>query len=296
MDRGIACRVRLVGQSQAFKVTVTPDEGFNSVQPGRRYAYHVTLTVNPGVRSGNYPVTFRLVGNDTRGQLRELTSVTIGAGSGRQPAAKAPTGPAQPGAAPGAGGKLSATVRRWSETAKPALDGKLTEWMGTSPLGQLMADGGKRPALSARVLARCDDSNLYLVFYCTVTKPKDAPDCMTVFLAKPDQPTRKLAVSLSSDGTLAVEQWEAEAKTTQDAAALGIQSAVGMTTTIPPSWVGELKIPSAALGQEKFEKGDKWLVNCVRDCKGDVAEVTFLTGTLETCRDAASFAELSFAP
>ena len=59
MDRGIA-EISLIAESPAFNFTVTPAK--MSIPKDQRTYFTVTMAPRAGVKTGNYPINFRLVG------------------------------------------------------------------------------------------------------------------------------------------------------------------------------------------------------------------------------------------
>ena len=278
MDRGIACRVKLVCESPAFDTTVTPTEGFNGINPGQRYVYHVKLTAKPSQRNGRYPLSFRLVGNDTAGKPRELKSVSAEVGGASAPP------------------RRRVQVTAWPDGKAPAIDGNLKKpgWRGSAYFGPFTT-GGAEPKSSTSVMARCDSSFLYLGLGCQRTSAgaKTASDSVTFWLANPDRPVRRLSVKLLEDGTVTVEGHPGKNAATISLKDSGVKAA---TSQADDNWFGELAIPASLLSPWSPQKDQLWLVNVVRECPADPPEVSVWVGSPKSYLENDSFAELLLLP
>lgn len=278
MDRGIACYVKLLGECPAFDIQITPEAGHPNVMPGKRYIYHVTLTTKPGQTSGNYPITFRVMGTYNN-KPREFTSTTFSLGGASAPAA-APA-EAKANAVPAVG---SATL---------AIDGNPNEPCWRKIAEKFQTGPGNEPQKGTAVRACCDGRNLYLSFVCRGVVPENrgADDSVTVLLARPGQTDRAIQVTLTSTGAATAQERRQDRMT--PLANAKVQAAAMRMQGV---WFGEMAIPASLLGFERIEKDQTWLVNLVRESKVEPAETSFWVGKADTYQNAERFAELSLQP
>jgi len=142
MDRGIA-EISLIPESAAFDFAVTPAK--MSIPKGEQVYFQVTLTPKTEIRTGNYPVKFRLVGGG-----REFKSFTLEGLAQEQAGGNVDTS-----RLPQAGLVLSPA---------PVMDGNLNDvcWRNAAILSNFRSQAGPEPAYKTWVLMTFDRSNLYL--------------------------------------------------------------------------------------------------------------------------------------
>ena len=277
MDRGFATNMRLIGESPAFDVTVTPEAGHGPpISPGQRYEYAVTLRVREGQRSGRYPLSFRLVGAG-----REIKTLQMGVG--------------QEAAAPRElVGRRRVTAPELGRLTSPQLDGRLNEpcWRGALQCASFSNTQGRPAARSTQVLVRCDERTLYLGLGCRWPKApvEGETDRVQVRLALPGQQEVCRVVTLSADGQLGVTEIKGAEESALPLESTGVK---GQALQAQASWSAELAVPASLLGLSRFEKDTVCLVNFVRESQIGPAETSFWTGKPTDYLDPASFAELT---
>lgn len=289
MDRPIACPVKLIGESPGFDVSVEPAGGFNPVRPGQQYTYKVSLAPKDGKSAGNYPVSFRLMGNDTRRQVRELKSLTLGssaAGGSSGASAAAPSST-----------RRRADVAGLREKTAPVIDGDVNEpaWRGPSPLVGFMVDDKTRARRNTLVIPRCDNGNLWLMVTCLGVTPADlaAGDAVVIWLANPDKKNQRVSLRLDSTGALKVDYYLDDASRPINPAEFGIRAAAASSDK---GWYAEVQIPAPIVGHDRIEKDQIWLINFARDCKAAPAELSFWSGNAATWQKTDSFGEFRLTP
>lgn len=145
MDRQIA-EISLIPESPAFNFTVSPAK--MPVPKNRQVYFQVTLSPKPGIKTGNYPVRFRLVGGG-----REFKSFTL-------------EGLTQERREPDI--DISSLSRIQPTTSTPVIDGNFNEtaWQGKTILSNFRSLRGSEPAYLTWTLITFDRNNLYLGVFC----------------------------------------------------------------------------------------------------------------------------------
>jgi hypothetical protein len=295
MDRPIACAVRLIGDSPGFDVAVEPTAGHNPVRPGQPYTYKVSLSAKAGRPAGNYPVSFRLMGNDMRKQPRELKSLTLGGAAAPGGGTSGATGGAS--AAGGGPAARRVTVTGLADRPAPVIDGNIDEpaWRGPTPLSAFTTDGTARARRTTLIVPRCDADRLWIMVTCPGMTAADieAGDAVVLWLANPEKRNQRVCVRVESTGALKVFHYVDEASKTVDPALCGIKAAAASGDK---GWYAEVEIPAPVLGRERIDRDQTWLVNFARDCKATPAELSFWCGTPATGPKVAAYAEFRLTP
>lgn len=284
MDRPIACFVKLIGESPGFDVTVEPAAGFNPVRPGQQYTYKVALAAKPDKPSGNYPVSFRLMGNDMRRQPRELKSLTLGGGAAAPAAGTATPAPPK---------KRAAVLGLGPDKTAPAVDGDVTDaaWRGPTPLSGFLVDEKTRARRETLIVPRCDPDRLWLMITCPgAPAPNDA---VIIWLANPEKKNQRVSIRVESDGRVHVDHYRDEASRSVEPTAFGIKAAVAAGER---AWYAEVEVPAPVVGRERIEKDQIWLVNFARDSKAPPAELSYWSGSPAAGQKVESFGELRLTP
>lgn len=167
MDRGIA-EIALQAESKDFDFEIKPK--IMSVPQNQRAYFQVTMKAKPATGTGNYPVSFRLVGG---GRVFKTFNMQA---SGTPLDAKTP--PKQPGpasttnlsrvstsAVPPA---LPAILNVRSVSEAPVIDGSLNEpaWKTAAVLSNFSSSKGGRAVYDTVGLVSFDRKNLYFSFLC----------------------------------------------------------------------------------------------------------------------------------
>lgn len=286
MDRAFATTMRLFGDSPAFDVTVTPEEGYGPVRPGQRYEYTVTLKVKKGQPSGRYPLSFRLVGTGSAAN-REIKTLRMGA-------LQELTG-SEPAATPARRKRFS--VPSLKQVGPPTLDGRLEEpcWQRALQCGGFTSPGRPRARWRTQVLIGSLPQTLYLGLGCQwrAAEAEGLTDAVTIHLAHPDPESPRLAITVESGGKVTVKKGRAQEEQEIALAETGVQVAVFRTQA---AWFAEVAVPAALLGTETFDTDSRWLVNFVRESQIEPAETTFWQGKPTDYLEPSAFAELRFSP
>ena len=315
MDRAMATALRLVGESPAFDVTVAPEKGYGpNIDPGKRYEYTVTLKVKPGQGSGQYPLSFRLVGT-REGVEREVKTLQMGAlgqqagPAGSEPA-KAVTEPAKPaGQQPGAveptfpaAARKSFLIHSLIPAGAPVLDGKLEErcWQEAQQCTGFINQDGRLAQRRTQVLMGAAPDTLYFGIGCQggTGEAASAEDAVSVCLALPGSgeagaPEGRVTVTLDAKGKVTVKRLRGG----EEQEVAGEESGVkGVVFASQGAWFAELAVPAKLLGQQGFGAESRWLVNFVRSCQVAPAETSFWQGKPGSFLEPSVFAEFRFSP
>jgi len=306
MDRAMATALRLVGESPAFDVTVTPENGYGpNIDPGVRYEYTVALKVKPGQRSGQYPLSFRLVGT-REGVVREVKALEMGGALGEQAAerGRAATEPAkavgtEPSApqppATGAPGRKSFFIHSFVAAGLPVVDGKLEEacWRGAMQCTGFTNEQGQLARRRTQVLLGAGPDTLYLGIGCQggTGDGDDQQDAVAVYLALPDAEAEQVAITADAKGKVTVKKLRGG-----EAQEVEASSVKGVVVVSQGAWFAELAVPARLLGQQSLGAESRWLVNFVRSCPVAPAEVSFWQGKPGAFLEPSAFAEFRFLP
>lgn len=146
MDRGIA-EISLVPESPAFDFEVTPKK--MSIPKDRQVYFEVTISPKPGIRTGNYPVKFRLVGGG-----REFKSFTL------------------EGLAEAANKEKTLDLSKLPvikpTTIPPVIDGSFSDecWKTSCMLSNFCSLKGSEAIYKTWVMMTFDRSTLYIGIFC----------------------------------------------------------------------------------------------------------------------------------
>ncbi|MCX8083210.1 MAG: hypothetical protein N3D17_07490 [bacterium] len=146
MDRGIA-EISLIPESPAFDFEVTPKK--MSIPKDRQVYFEVTLIPKSGIRTGNYPVKFRLVGGG-----REFKSFTL------------------EGLAEAANREKSTDLSKLpvvkSTYTSPVIDGSFNDecWKASTILSNFCSLKGPEAIYKTWVMMTFDRNNLYIGVFC----------------------------------------------------------------------------------------------------------------------------------
>lgn len=146
MDRGIA-EISLVPESPAFDFSVSPSK--MSIPKGRQVFFEVTLSPKAGIKTGNYPVKFRLVGGGREFKSFTLEGLAEAAGKeARDDLSKLP-------------------VIKQTDTP-PVIDGILNDtcWKTSTILSNFCSLKGSEAVYKTWVMMSFDKDNLYIMAFC----------------------------------------------------------------------------------------------------------------------------------
>lgn len=145
MDRGIA-EISLVPESPAFDFSVTPSK--MSIPKDRQVYFEVTISPKPGVKTGNYPVKFHLVGGG-----REFKSFTLEGLAGEKK---------------GDTIDISKLPVIRPTTAPPVIDGSFADecWKTAAMLSNFCSSKGSEAFYKTWVMMTFDRNNLYIGVFC----------------------------------------------------------------------------------------------------------------------------------
>ena len=237
MDRGIA-EVVLRAESPSFTFSITPSR--MAVPKDARVFFEVTMTPKSGVRSGNYPITFRLT--DTRG--REFTRFEItGTTETSSPARVSPS-------------TLLTVVK--GATA-PVVDGALTDtsWRSSAVASNFSSAAGGRASAQTTLLLSATSDALFLGAYCqdAAARNLSASDKVEVLISPHERGVPYLIVSVPAQGTPTVRRVLPDGNTepVQD------PSARCAVARFSEGWSVELSLPFAVLGKTPAGREQWWL-------------------------------------
>lgn len=274
MDRGIA-KISLIGESPAFDIKTTPEK--MAIPKGARVFFTVELTVRPGIKSGNYPLNFRLLGRKGLMGKREFKSFSLGT----QLTAPVPAIP---------------SVSALSEVEAPFIDGKLTEscWRKATILTDFSALNGEKAKPQTLALIISDKECIYFGFSCLRSEITSLTEDerISIYLYPPGEkaiyylltvyPTGKVVTYRVKEGVTMV--WEP-----------GIEKKIGVSKG-REAWFVEVSLPFSALGVAPLEKGVQvWRMNFVR-ARRFKEEMSFWAGTSSNFQKPSGFGAVQFSP
>lgn len=258
MDRGIA-EISLIAESPAFDFQIYPQK--MSVPKDQRVYFEVTIIPKSQTTSGNYPVTFRLVGGGrqfksfsldvagtTQQQIQEKPKPSENRSVESQPLEK----------------KGSALLSVKKIFQPPRIDGRIVEecWKNASVAGNFVLKGQGKPAYQT-VCLLCYDSNfLYLAFYCRDNEPEKISDRDSLEIQLSPETTSKqyYSIILTGDGKMSFSKIS-PGDTNQSLQAKDIVYAIYKGVN---AWMIEIKIPFSSVGNRIPEPGSVWNLKIVR--------------------------------
>jgi hypothetical protein len=232
----------MLGEGDAFDFKITPEK--MSIPKDQRAFFEVTLTPKQAVKTGNYPISFRLVGGG-----RLFKTFSLNAGGDAKPA---DTG------APAGGGARAKGLGVPSTPDAPVLDGKITDaaWKKAAVLANFSLSGGGQPVYNTTGLLLHDTKNLYLAFHASDENVEGLgrEDAVTVRFSSGDDPGTVFSAALSGNGDILLAKTGADSKSVAWTAA-GIRSALGKAGR---TWTVEFAVPFAAMGAPAPAAGTEW--------------------------------------
>ncbi|HOL66309.1 MAG TPA: hypothetical protein PKX93_02495 [bacterium] len=256
MDRGIA-EISLLAESQAFDFVIEPRR--MSVPKDQRVFFTVTMTPKPGVRTGNYPISFRLVGGG-----REFKSFTLSSQQEEK-------GEREEGPSPTSSGLLQ--VKKTPSI--PKIDGFINEdcWKTAAVAGNFSSTTGGRTIRPTVALLTFNSEALYLGFFCREENPGllTENDQIEILFSPTAEGRASYCLSISATGSLTGYQLDSSGSR-KPWAFSGIRGAVSRGTS---SWSAEIAIPFSTLGLSSPGAPSVWSLRLVRSCRGPQPEQSF---------------------
>jgi hypothetical protein len=297
MDREVT-QIRLGCRSDAFDVSVKPVQ--MSVPKDARVFFEVELRVKPGVRSGSYPLEFRLFAVKGRAE-QEFKRFSIGGGVGTD----APVGPPQatllvPRIAKG----QKIQLREGADPIVPAgedgalltIDGTVDEpvWGKALTLSNFTAQSGKPAEFQTIALMLFDPKVIYLAVTCLEPQAASAgaADTLTIFLCPPGKDER-FQFSVAADGSVLAITHDVKGS----ARAIPADKLKAKVKRGENEWSVEMALPWETFGLlGPPQAGDKWLHNIIRRRAVGTRDMSFWAGTPADYSRTEGFGQLLFAP
>ncbi|MCM8768253.1 MAG: hypothetical protein NC911_00995 [Candidatus Omnitrophica bacterium] len=260
MDRGIA-EISLQAESPAFSFTISPNR--MSIPKDQRVYFTVTMVPKPGIRTGNYPISFRLVGGG-----REFKSFSL---AGQREDSGIETKKEE---RPSVLNPDSLLQVKKIQTG-PRIDGIINEdcWKEAAVASNFTTRTGNKPTQPTVCLLIFDQQALYLGFYCreenlSLLSDKDK---LEIFLSPTAEGRASYALTLTSTGTLAARQLDS-AGNWKPWISSQIRSATNKGFS---SWSAEIAIPFVTLGISPPVSPAVWSFTVVRSRAAGQGEETF---------------------
>jgi len=284
MDRGIA-EIKLLAESPAFDFQVYPEK--MSIPKDQRVYFEVTMIPRPNISSGNYPVTFRLVGGG-----RQFKSFHLDiAGEGQQKIQERKETQTQNQPLPDISSLLS--VKRINQA--PKIDGKLLEecWKNAGVLSNFSLSGRGKPVYQTVGLVTYDSSALYLGFYCKDSNPEkiSEKDKLEIQLSPDAYGKTYYSIILTGEGKATCKKISTGAE--QPVVLSDLKYAISRGVS---GWMTEMAIPFSSLGTKTPDSGDVWALKIIRTKATGYVEESFWAVDASSYHQENRLGQIVFAP
>ena len=286
MDRGIA-EISLIAESPAFNFTVTPAK--MSIPKDQRTYFTVTMAPRASVKTGNYPINFRLVGGG-RTFKEESFSLNL-ADETNQPKPERK----EAGNKPASEHEIKEMLQAKPSDQSPVLDGIINDkcWKSAGVASNFSRVGGGVPAFQTVTLIAFDREYLHLGVYCNDEK--------TGQLTKDDKLEIEIGpnrygypwyyLSVSGNNAAKFQKVFSDKSTPWNAA--GTKYYIGRDKK---SWTLELSIPFSALGRQAPTVKKIWNLRIIRNKANGNNEKSFWAATAAGYNSETGFGEFALVP
>jgi hypothetical protein len=273
MDRGIA-EISLEALSESFDFEIKPK--VMSVPKDQRAFFQVTMKAKPETKTGNYPVSFRLVGG---GRVFKSFVMDVAGASAGKSDAKPSTGAATSTVAQAdkqqALPPREAFLKVGSITEPPLIDGSVDEpaWKTAAVFSNFSSSRGGRAAFDTVGLMAFDRQNMYFGFLCTDEKADGFTenDFIEITLSVNRFGTPAYILLVSPSGKVTMKK-RLSAGQLSDWIATNIRFCPGSEGK---AWTAELVIPFAAIDCKPPESAQKMFLRIVRSKASGNAEQSY---------------------
>lgn len=278
MDRGIA-EISLIAESPAFVFNITP--GKMRIPKNQRVFFSVTLWPKPGVKTGSYPIHFRLVGGG-----RQFKTFSLNMKSGR-----AETDPIRET-------DIANILIVKSTPHSLQLDGKLEEklWKNSAVVSNFSSLSGGKAVFQTVVLLTFNKDKLYFGVYCADNDSQalSEDDTIEIQIAKEPSGSPYYSVTIPGKGQPSFKKildsgnvvpWPAH----------NIECASGKDKE---HWMAEVSIPFTSLGSKSptSSAGEKWYMRIIRIKVSGKPETSYWAADASGYNKKEGFGELILIP
>ncbi|MCM8828011.1 MAG: hypothetical protein NC902_01815 [Candidatus Omnitrophica bacterium] len=293
MDRAIA-EIKLIAESPAFDFQIYPMK--MSVPKDQRVYFEVTMTPKPNTSSGNYPVTFRLVGG---GREFKSFNLDVSGEAANRVQEKKETPMSENKSSPEtqpSRKKESALLSVKKIFQPPKIDGRLMEecWKNAGVAGNFSCPGQGKPVYQTVGLFTYDASSLYLGFYCRDNEPEKISDKDRIEIQISSDPSGKTyySIVLTGDRKMTFKKVRSSGEV-QDLQPANL--VYGMYRGIN-AWMIEIGIPFSSIGTRTPEPGETWLLKIIRTKSTGYIEESYWAMDASSYHQEKGFGQIVFAP
>ncbi len=248
MDRGIA-EISLQASSPSFVFNITPDK--MAIPKDQRSYFEVTMTARGGVSTGNYPVSFRLVGGGR--EFKSFSMSTQGEGTGSPATATSQ----------GVTSSHLLILRRVNGAIK--VDGVLDDglWSSSAVLSNFASAGGGKAQFQTVALLTYGKENLNIGIRCADedTSKLITEDKVDIFIAFQDPKQSSFHIAVNSDGKALFDR----IKNRKGGIAWNCVGARYNISKMKKTWFTEVSIPFNAFGISSPSSPGKWYLRVERN-------------------------------
>ncbi|MFH1903007.1 MAG: hypothetical protein ABIK20_02985 [Candidatus Omnitrophota bacterium] len=293
MDRQIA-EISLLAESPAFNFIVTPAK--MSIPKDQRTYFTVTMTPRAGVKTGNYPINFRLVGGGKTFK-EESFSLKMEEGTSQPKPEKTTTEEVkkESGTRQTREMEIKEMLQVKPSDQPPKLDGIIDDkcWKSAGVASNFSLFGGGVPALQTVALLAFDREYLHFGIYCnddeTNRLTKDDKLEIEIGPNRYGYPWYYLSISRNN----AAKFQKVFSDKTAPWNASGINYRLGRDKE---SWTLELSVPFSALGRQAPTAKEIWRLRIIRSKANGSAEKSFWADTAAGYNRETGFGEFALVP
>ncbi|MGC9065805.1 MAG: hypothetical protein ACP5JO_04170 [Candidatus Ratteibacteria bacterium] len=284
MDRGIA-EIRLLAESPAFDFQIYPEK--MSIPKDQRVYFEVTMIPKPSTSSGNYSVTFRLVGG---GRQFKSFSIDISGDKGDSGEIKKET--QQTSQVPLMKTRSILSVRRTNQS--PKIDGRIVEecWKNAGVAGNFCLFNQGKPVYQTVGLLAYDSEAMYLAFYCRDGTPEKISDKDKIEIQiSPDRTGKNYySIILTGDEKISCKKASFNGEF-QTVSINGLKYAMSKGVI---AWMVEIAIPFSSIGTRVPESGNIWALRIIRTKATQSFEESFWAVDASSYHQEKGFGQVVF--
>ena len=286
MDRGIA-EISLIAESPAFNFTVAPAK--MSIPKDQRTYFTVTMAPRTGVKTGNYPINFRLVGGG-RTFKEESFSLKMEDETNQPKPEKKEGGTKQVRET-----EIKEILQVKSANQLPKLDGIIDDvcWKSAGVASNFSLVGGGVPALQTVALLTFDREYLHFGIYCNdeETNQLTKDDKLEIEIGPNRYGYPRYYLSISGNSAAKFQKVFSDKSAPWNAS--GINYYIGRDKK---SWTLELSVPFSALGRQTPAAKEIWYLKIIRSKANGSAEKSFWAASATGYNNETGFGEFALVP
>ncbi|MFN4228111.1 MAG: sugar-binding protein [Candidatus Ratteibacteria bacterium] len=271
MDRGIA-EISLEPESSAFEIDITPKK--LSIPKNSQVFFEVTITPKQGIKTGNYPLKFRLVGGGrefksfTLKSLMEKKEIIYDSDISKLPVIKATTNP-------------------------PIIDGSFADqcWKNATILSNFSSTKGSEAFYKTWVMITFDKDNLYIGVFCKdeFIEKLSHEDTIEINISPPNQGSGFI-VFFSPVGTLTCKKYDAKKQISN----LNIEDIKYASIKKENYWSFEMVIPFYLI--KKPKENEIWDIRITRIKTSGTKETSFWARDADGYHQEKGMGKILFIP